>query len=174
MFGVPAPAAGPVPPGAPMAPPSPYGPAYGYSGGYAPDPMKPIKVAGIFNIILGSLSVLWAGLMGLYAGLFASGAIPTENGSQPPQVALLVTIFLVMAIPSLIAAVIEIVAGIKLLRRSRGARTLGIVAGFVSVLSLWSGCCLWPFGIASGIYTLVVLFRDTSRLALEGGEPPPM
>jgi hypothetical protein len=43
---------------------------------------------------------------------------------------------------------------------------MGLVSGFVSCASLW-GCCVYPFCLGSGIYTLVILFGQDARSFLE-------
>jgi len=129
-----------------------------------------IKMAAIFNIVVGILSVLMAGLMVFYAVFFMVG-MPREMAAQNAA-----GMFKVMgitsgvaAILSLISAAIQILAGAYLVMRKPAARMLGLVAGFASCVSLWT-YCVWPLCLAVGIFTLIVLFRGSTKQALEG--PP--
>ncbi len=87
------------------------------------------------------------------------------EGLLPPPLIMLVVLVLSAA-----CGIVELVAGIMLLKRTPGARTLGLVSGFVSCVSVW-GCCVYPFCLAAGIFTLILLFKEQYRLLLEQGHP---
>ena len=59
-----------------------------------------------------------------------------------------------------------------MLRKSPGARKLGIAAAIASICSMWT-CCLWIFNLGLGIYALIVLARDEAKTVLNGGEEQP-
>ena len=123
------------------------------------------KLVGAFNIIVGILSLLWAALAGFVTfAVTVAGEAIHEPGDPPVEVIAL--FYLVMFVLSLIAGVIQLAAGVKVLKGSPGARNLGLVSGFISCASLW-GCCVYPFCLGSGIYTLIILFGQDARSFLE-------
>lgn len=124
-----------------------------------------LKLAGIFNIVVGSLSLLWAILMLPQA--FFSPVLARLDPEVPR--ALMIGVILVMSALSAGCGVVELLAGIKLLMRGPGARKLGLISGFVSCAGLW-GCCIYPFCLAAGIFTLILLFKEDYRVFLERGE----
>jgi hypothetical protein len=156
--------------------PSPYGNA----------PML-VKLAGIFNIVVGALTILFAVVQGVWAvfmramltaptapsGTTTVWGIPfstTTTGSPMPGAFqwIFVALYAGAALLDLISGIVEISAGVALVRRSRRSFGWGIaalVASFLSVFSSFFGvCCLvaiLPLG--SGIYTLVVLCFDNCR-----------
>jgi len=114
-----------------------------------------VGIAGGLMLTLGILTVAWAGLMVFYAfavdaGMFDEMAEP----ETPPE--LMLGVFVVLGVLSLASGIVELVAGVNLLRRRLAARTLGIAAAILGLCSLWA-CCVSPFAIGFGIYALVVL-----------------
>ena len=73
----------------------------------------------------------------------------------------------VIAVLSLGTAMIQIAAGIAILRRWPRCRTLGIVSGVVGCVSAWQ-CCAFFFSVATGVYSLVILCSRDAKDALEG------
>ena len=123
------------------------------------------KMVGIFNIIVGVLSLLWAAFCVI--GMVTFAAIPErELGRDAPPAMFGVGMYFIMFILSLIAGIIQLMAGTKVLKGSPGARNMGLVSGFLSCASLW-GCCVYPFCLASGIYTLIILFGQNAKDFLE-------
>ena len=123
------------------------------------------KLVGIFNIIVGILSLLWAGLWGFVVFAVAmAGQEMHGRGDPPPEVVSL--FYLVAAALALAGGIIQLAAGTKVLKGSPGARNMGLFAGFLSCASLW-GCCVYPFCLASGIYTLIILFGQDAKSFLE-------
>jgi len=128
-----------------------------------------IKMAAVFNIVVGILNVLTAGLMVFYAVMFMVGMpreMPHDSAGALKVMGILSG---VAAFLSVVLAVLQIFAGAYLVMRKPAARTLGLVAGFASCVSLW-GLCVWPLSLATGVYTLIVLFRGSTKQALQG--PP--
>ena len=156
----------------PGAQPDYYGPQAGMAGGqaaYEADRAAAFethrKLVGIFNIVVGVLSLLWAGFCALEV-LFIPAMPQREFGRGAPPKEFLIGVFFVMLLLSVIAGIIQLVAGTKVLKGSPGARITGLVSGFASCASLW-GCCVYPFCVASGIYTLIILFGQDAKSFLE-------
>lgn len=142
-----------------FAPPPPYSPV-------ASDPARVasnIRLAGIFNIIVGILSLLWAVLMLIET--FVAPFMAKEDPHGPPP-GLMVVIFLLLFLISVGAGVVQLIAGIRLDKCRKGSRTIGLVSGFASCASILWGCCICPFCVASGIYTLILLFKEPYKAFL--------
>jgi len=123
------------------------------------------KIVGIFNIIVGVLSLLWVAFCVI--GMIVFATMPQhELGRDAPPAGFGLGMYFVMFLLSLIAGVIQLAAGTKVLKGSPGARGMGLASGFVSCASLW-GCCVYPFCLASGIYTLIILFGQGAKEFLE-------
>jgi len=125
------------------------------------DILSSIKRIGVFNIIVGCLSLAWAMLMLIEIFAARSGFLHRRDPSLPP-VEEMVVIFSLLFIFSLISGLIQLLAGIFILQRKNLGRTLGLISGFLSCFSLWT-CCGYPFCLGSGIYTLIVLFGENVR-----------
>lgn len=134
-----------------------------------------IKILGILNIVMGSLTVLVGVVVllifGSLAGFLAAG-VPDSSASDvesartaAPWLGLLgivISAFLVaVALPS-------IVGGWGLIKYKSWSRILMIIISGLNLLHI-------PFGTALGIYGLWVLTNDQSRQLLESGGtlPPP-
>ena len=121
-----------------------------------------VKLAGIFALIVGGLSALWALLMVLEVLLALAGELDT--GPDAPPMEVMVLTFLGLLVFSAATAALQVTGGVKLLRRSKDARGWGIAAGIAGCASLWN-CCIYPLCLAAGIYTLVVLLmKDVKTL----------
>ena len=127
------------------------------------------RLIGIFGIVVGVLSMLWAGLCGFTAIFILTGDFP----NQPPmeQRELMAVMYRVFAVLGLITGLVQISAAIWLLCRKRGCRILGILAGFFSCLSVW-GCLVWLLSLGYGVYSLVTLCGRDASIAL-GPRPAP-
>lgn len=147
------------PPVAPPRPPvtaAPGVPPAAAPAAVAPAILTHIKVIGVLNIIAGVMSVLW-GLLCLIEIAMAFGlaldVLPPDvaadfgRGDDSPV----------------------LMAGIRLLKRPKGSRKLGLAAGFAGAFSVW-GCCVWPVGLGVGIYTLVILFGQAAKNFLDSRE----
>lgn len=134
-----------------------------------------IKILGILNIVMGSLTALVGAVvllvLGSLAGFLAVGP-PDSSASDlestravAPWLGLLgivVSAFLVaVALPS-------IIGGWGLIKYKSWSRVLMIIISGLNLLHI-------PFGTALGIYGLWVLTNDQSRQLLESGGafPPP-
>ena len=120
------------------------------------------KIIGVFHIVVGALNLCWAGLLILVIFSILAGNVPNNPGDPPPEMTATFTFGLSLLSAGL--GVLQLVAGVALLNRRRGCRTLGIIAAVASCLSLWSGC-LYPLCLGSGIASLIILLgRDAQRL----------
>jgi hypothetical protein len=100
------------------------------------------------------LSLLWALFCGFVAFSVLGGLLPDMPEEPDPSV--IVAIYGVIAVLSIVAGIFQVTAAVSMLRRKRAARKLGIASGVISCMSLW-GCCVFPFHLAFGIYSLSVL-----------------
>jgi hypothetical protein len=83
------------------------------------------------------------------------GALLTRVPDPYSLMALFHFLYLGVTIWSAVSGVLGILAGVALLLGQRSARPLSIAAAFLSLLEL-------PFGIALGVYTLVVVLPATA------------
>lgn len=127
-----------------------------------------LRLLAILTLIMGGVSLLWSIYMLYRAWAVSAGRVPLEPGSLSRD--MVATFIVVLAVLAIGTAVVELVAGIMLLRRSSGCRTMGIIAGVVSCASLWQ-CCVFPFCLAVGIYALVVLCGRDARDVLDRKAP---
>ncbi len=149
----------------PQSPPAPWDSPYG-AAGYRETAAAGFEVhrnvVAVAGIVIGGLSLVWGTFCGYAALLALSGGLPA--GPDPRAIAAL---YIAMAVFSLSAALVQLVAGVALLLKRRRARGLGILSGIVSCASVW-GCCIYPFCLGFGIYSLVVLTGSTAQQSLCG------
>jgi DNA-directed RNA polymerase subunit RPC12/RpoP len=124
-----------------------------------------IRMSAVFNLVLGGIHLLWAVFMVLECVVFVFIARQDRTSNAFPLKIMLI-LFAGMGVLSLLAGAVHLLGGVYLLKHKPGARLMGLVAGFVACACLWS-YCVWPLGLAVGIYTLVILFRKETRRALE-------
>ena len=137
-----------------------------------------VMLAGIFNTVLAGLNFLgglgWGAMTAFMWYLFDKMAhmpattYPGGPAAPPPTTMPKESLWLILgiyaggAVLSLVVAVVQLIAGIKLLRRRRSAWAWAIAAGVVSCTELWfSVMCVIP--LASGVFTLVVCFMPGTR-----------
>jgi hypothetical protein len=112
------------------------------------------------------LFLLWAAISVVFAVLIAQDMMPDQE-IEEIGTEFMTSMFAIAAVFSVISAALQVWAGIALLRRSRGARQLGVAAGILGCASLW-GCYCFPVGLGIGITTLVILLGENARLVLDG------
>jgi len=153
----------------PPVPGDPFAPDLNYQGNrpYGAAPTL-VKVVGIMNIVTAGIDILWCGLLSVFAIMFGTGNLPKEfqgpEGPLPPGASLnLVALVLCgMALLSVVAGVLKLIGGIKLLRKSRGAWGFGLAGGIIGCVQLWcSYFCVLPMGV--GIFTIVVMALGNTR-----------
>ena len=145
-----------------------------------------VKLAGVFNLIMGSINALAALLyLGVCAFMYlwlsgripAMGSMAASGPATMPSIAGLkpewfLSLFYVgYAILNLLSAGGGIAAGIAILRRWPSAFGLAIVAVATQFLASFtcSLLCVLPLGCA--IYTLVILCMDQTRRYLRDIPP---
>lgn len=123
------------------------------------------KLLAIFHFVQGGLQVFGGIIIAVVYG--AIGLSFKANAHQPEQqfigTALIVLAFVIAPFVLLLGG-INLMAGYKMLKEKAGARTWGIVASIVSLLSV-------PLGTALGVYGLWFLFGDEGKRYYLGGEP---
>jgi hypothetical protein len=135
-----------------------------------------IKILGVLNIIMGSLTAL-AGLavvlfMGGLASIMAAGGFSDTSSSDAENARMVAPwmglIGLIIAIFLVAVAVPAILGGWGLLKYKSWSRILMLIVSGLNLLHI-------PFGTALGIYGLWVLLNEQSRQLLESGGtmPPP-
>lgn len=122
------------------------------------------RIIGVFNIVLGVLDLCWAGLMFIEIFAFLGGLIEHGPGDPPP--AFMAAFCFGWFLLSAVLGVIQLMAGIALLRRKPGCRRLGIVSAIASCAGLWV-CCFYPFCLGCGIYSLIVLLSNDAKRVLD-------
>jgi len=170
-------------------PPNPYDGSYAVYDNPAPYGSAPLllKIAGIVNIVMAGIDILYAALWAIVAICVATGALDPQLANLPerPAVApgdipnsVLVAVILGIGVLALAAGLLKLIGGIKILRRSSGAWGFGLVSGILGCLQIWcSYLCLIP--LAVGVFTIVVLSLENSRRYLRenpasGAGPSPL
>jgi hypothetical protein len=142
-------------------------------GGFSPESGRLQKMAahirriGIFDIIVAGLLFFWLALA--FLAFFLRGS-PAFQEHMPPSLRNLQmgTFAWIQVGISCLTCLMQLTAGVLLLRMSRSARAFGIAAGILSCIIIWD-CCIYPFSLAVGIYTLSILLKHQARLMFEGG-----
>ncbi len=99
-------------------------------------------VAGILNIIAGSLTLLGAVFSSLFTVVFFSSSYDGYSGQEYSALAFWLAVF----IPLLIVSLLAIVGGIFALKKKSWG--LALAGSICSLLTLWA----WPLGIASIVF----------------------
>jgi hypothetical protein len=136
-----------------------------------------LKLVGIFNVVSGFLNLLQgffqiSGIVFVLSGMYDKFLRQFQDQFPFPFMSktTMIVVYVVLFLLSFFAGILCLAAGVWILQRRTGAWILGIIAGFVSTISLWQGCMFWPLFLASGIFTLIIMFRGGTKQALEG--PP--
>ncbi len=114
------------------------------------------RMIGVFCIAVALLNLLWTGCCAFIVITVLSGSFPEINmqGGADPQV--MVVVYGPMGVLAALTALLQLLAGVFLLLKKRRCRKLGVFCGVISCMSLW-GCCVYPFSLGLGIYSLVIL-----------------
>jgi len=117
-----------------------------------------LRLLGIFYYILGGLSALFAlfPLIYVFLGLFVSFIPEARTGEDEMMVRWVGTLFVVFGLGIFVVleafAALKIYAGYLLMRRRKRVVCL-VIAGI--------SCMGFPFGTVLGVFTFVVLLRDS-------------
>lgn len=118
---------------------------------------SPLRTLGGLWIGYGVIRMVLAALLILYSGTVTVmfGALLNRVADPFTLMSLFHFMYIVMIVLSVVCGILGIVAGVALLGRQRGGRTLALIAGFLSLCNL-------PLGTTLGIYTLIVLLSAGS------------
>jgi hypothetical protein len=115
------------------------------------------RLAGIFLLVHGAIQICGLLLVGLiYGGLGAAVMINSQKEDEQIFGAFLLGVVVIVLIIGFIFAAIQMVSGWKMLKEKSNARTWGIVANIIAVLS-------FPLGTAVGIHGLWFLFGEQGK-----------
>ena len=153
---------------APQSPAEPYGAGYADPGYFYELAVANFeahrKLIGIFGILVGVLSMLWACACGLVVYVALAGGMP--NPPPEPGIEAMAAVYGVLGVLSIGTGIVQVLAGISLLRQTRACRSLGIASGIISCMSMW-GCFVWLFNVGYGVYALVIFCGRNATIALE-------
>jgi hypothetical protein len=124
-----------------------------------------LKILSIFHFIVSGLALLGIGFLAfhyLLMGTFFQHPerwAPQQGGGPPPEFfRILIFFYVLMAGVMLTASVCNLLSGIFLIRRRYRLFSL-VVAGL--------DCLQVPFGTILGVFTILVLLRDSVRQSYE-------
>jgi hypothetical protein len=131
-----------------------------------------LKLLAVFHFVLAGLSIF--GLLFLFGHWFFMSSIfdhpemwkNAKNGAQPPPkefFAIFQWFYAFMGAMILGGGLANLISGFCILRRR--ARLFSLVVAGV-------GCLFFPFGTALGVFTLVVLLRESVREEYAAKVPP--
>ena len=121
-----------------------------------------LRILMILHYVVAALAFLGLGFMALHYMLFNSLMANFQGPAPPPEFLLILRLgYAVFGVFSVIGGICNFVSASNL--RQRRNRTLSlIVAGF--------NCLQVPFGTALGVFTFIVLTRDSVREVYEHAE----
>jgi len=139
-----------------------------------------LLLATIFNFVMAGLDFLYAiAMVGftifMYFMLERIAAVPPPAGGSPgpPLPHWFPLIYGAMAVPALGAAVVNLIAGLKLKRHSQGAWGWALAAAIVNCLQLWCNWgCVVP--MANGIYSIIILCQPRVQAFLRARPVEPV
>ena len=114
------------------------------------------KLAGIFLLVHGGLNLFILLLVGLMYGGIGFFLVNSRKEDEQIGGAIFLGLALLVLFIGSIFAGIQLIAGWKMLKEKSNARTWGIVANVIAVLS-------FPIGTAVGIHGLWFLFNDLGK-----------
>lgn len=125
-----------------------------------------LRMVGMFNCAMGSLSFIMVLFYSVYVVMVlvnpsAIIELMRQNGQELPT-SVFALVYGGLALLSLLSAVVQMAAGIRLIKSAPSARNYGLASGIISVMSLWL-CCTFPLSIACGIFTLMALMNAPSH-----------
>ena len=129
------------------------------------------KLLGIFLLVHGGLQAFGMLIAALIYGGMGTFMLANARRSEEQMVGwIVIGMILFLLFLTLIFVVPQLLGGWKVMKEKPGARTWGIVASIVALLS-------FPLGTAVGVYGLWYLFGDVGKNYYSGGgnysAPPP-
>src|SRR5581483_1539884 len=162
------PTAAPLPPpGYPSGAPSPFPPP----AAPAPRDNQHLDLLAIFHYVLAAFAFLGIAFLGLHAtimhAVFTSPDIFKHNGNNnpPPEFVMhiLIWVYVFAGTVLILSALLNLLSGICLHRRTHRTFSL-IIAGL--------NCLHFPFGTVLGIFTIIILSRESVRILYEESPAP--
>lgn len=130
-----------------------------------------LKLLAIFHFVFAGLAVAGIGFLCLHYAFFSAvinnpAMWKDQKGGPPPAefFAIFKWIYLVFGTLLVLGGVANLLSG--LFMRKRTARVFSLVIAGLN-------CLQFPFGTALGVFTFVVLLRDSVREAYEAQAAPP-
>ncbi len=126
------------------------------------------RLVGIFLMAHGGMQAAVMLIICIVYGIIGAAIFGSARGDEKfVGVFFIIAIFLVAIFTALFAGS-QILGGYKMFKERPNARTFGIVASIVSILS-------FPLGTAAGVYGLWFLFGDEGKkFYLGAGQPQPL
>ncbi len=116
------------------------------------------KLLSIFMLVHGGLQIFGVIIMILIYGGIGTAMLANARPDEEQMIGgIFIGVMLLIAFISLFFVIPQFVGGWKLLKEKTSARTWGIVACFLCLLS-------FPFGTAVGIYGLWFLFGEEGKI----------
>ena len=124
-----------------------------------------VRVAAWLHIALGALWVCFLAFFGLFFGAMGAFAGATANASDAGVLAWIAGFGVTLLLFVLVFPVLEIAAGVMLLKGSPAGRVITIVFSVLELINL-------PFGTIVGAYSLWALLREIPQPgAVQPGAP---
>lgn len=121
------------------------------------------KLLSIFFFVQGGLQLFGGLLVGLiYGGLGTMMLSQARRDEEQMMGGIFIVMSIIIGIIILAFAAVTLLAGWKMIKEKSGAKTFGIIASIISLLS-------FPLGTALGVYGLWFLFGDSGRQFYDGG-----
>lgn len=126
------------------------------------------RLVGIFLMAHGGMQAAVMLIICIVYGIIGAAIFGSARGDEKFVGVFFIIAILFVAIFTALFAGSQILGGYKMFKQRPNARTFGIVASIVSILS-------FPLGTAAGVYGLWFLFGDEGkRFYLGAGQPQPM
>lgn len=128
-----------------------------------------LKLLAVFHFVGSGLGVVGLGFIALHYVLMRSVFnnpdvwLQSDQPPPPPGIfAFLQWFYLLGVVWCVASAVLNLVSGFSLLKRKR--RTFSLVVAGIN-------CVHMPLGTVLGVFTIIVLLRDSVRVLYEGAHP---
>lgn len=127
------------------------------------------RLLGILHLIHGGIQLLVVMVIAIVMLGMGTVAASQSREAGAPVLAIFGLFFLLLVVTSFVFALPALFAGFGMLKQKSWAKTAGVVAGLLALLS-------FPLGTALGIYSLWFFFGETGKrlyAAQPGYFPPP-
>jgi hypothetical protein len=133
---------------------------------WGPQDESHLNLLSIFYFIFGGLGLLGGGFLAVHyliMNAFMTGRFGPQTGPQPPQEFFLImqVMYVVMGFLLVVGTAANLASGLFLRRRRHRIFSM-VVAGL--------NCLQFPLGTALGVFTFIVLLRESVRAGYERAE----